>query len=242
MSGSDALGGFLEKWRARWPEWRLAEVFVPLEQRERVVAWFALLQEFDDILNIAGDPLPADAKLGWWGTELRDWAGHRSRHPLGRLLEPVEAPWSALADALPALVAARARAADGGAALAALAGYAQAVVAVEAAVLGGPRAEPRALAAQVLATRLAEAGLQAVPQARQPVDTEATAGRESAQREWAGELLAVWPARVEGAPARRMWAAFARHRLARFADGQLPRPASRWPLRTLWQAWRAAQG
>ena len=107
MSGSDALGGFLEKWRARWPEWRLAEVFVPPEQRQRVVAWFALLQEFEDILNIAGDPLPADAKLGWWATELRDWAGQRSRHPLGRLLEPVPAPWAQLADALPALVAAR---------------------------------------------------------------------------------------------------------------------------------------
>lgn len=74
MAGPTALDSFLDKWRSRWPEWAVAEVFVPVRQRERAVAWFALLQEFDDILNIAGDPLPADAKLGWWGTELRDWA------------------------------------------------------------------------------------------------------------------------------------------------------------------------
>ena len=71
-----------------------------------------LLQEFDDMLNIAGDPLPANAKLGWWGEELRSWAGQRSRHPLGRALEPVRAPWTQLADALPSLIDARDRVAD----------------------------------------------------------------------------------------------------------------------------------
>ena len=241
MTTPTALDSFLDKWRSRWPEWAVAEVFVPEERRATTLAWFALLQEFDDILNIAGDPLPADAKLGWWGTELRDWSGHRSRHPLGRLLEPVPAPWSALADALPALVAARERPVDGAAALASLAGYAQAVAEVEAAVLGGAPPQPRAIAAQVLATRLAEAGLQAVPRARQPSDTESTAARERAQRDWADELLAAWQARAGGAPARRMWAAFARHRLDQFARGRVPQPG-RQPLRLLWRAWRAARG
>ena len=41
--------------------------FVAEPQRELAVAWFALLQEFDDMLNTSGDPLPADAKLAWWG-------------------------------------------------------------------------------------------------------------------------------------------------------------------------------
>lgn len=58
MSSSSALDAFLDKWRRRWPEWAVAEAFVPAPQRARTVAWFALLQEFDDILNIAGDPLP----------------------------------------------------------------------------------------------------------------------------------------------------------------------------------------
>ena len=99
MSDSAALDSFLEKWRARWPEWSVAEVFVAPARRDIVVAWFALLQEFEDVLNIAGDPLPADAKLAWWGEELRGWASQRSRHPLGRRLEPVRADWARLADA-----------------------------------------------------------------------------------------------------------------------------------------------
>lgn len=241
MTTSTALDSFIDKWRGRWPEWPVAEVFVPEAARARTLAWFALLQEFDDILNIAGDPLPADAKLGWWQIELRDWAGHRSRHPLGRLLEPVAAPWSELADALPDLVAARERPDDGRQALAALARYAAAAAAVEAAVLGGPAPQAQALAAQVLATRLAETGLAAVPQSRQPAATDEAAARERAQRDWAGELLGAWPPGVGGAPARRMWSAFARHRLEQFASGRLPQAGGR-PLRTLWQAWRAARG
>jgi hypothetical protein len=241
MTTPTALDSFIDKWRSRWPEWPVAEVFVPEAERARTLAWFALLQEFDDILNIAGDPLPADAKLGWWVTELRDWAGHRSRHPLGRLLEPVSAPWADLAEALPDLVVARTRPLDGTAALAALGRYAAAAAAVEAAVLGGGAPHAPALAAQVLATRLAETGLDAVPQSRQPAGTDEAAARERAQRDWAGELLAAWPPRAGGASARRMWSAFARHRLDQFAGGRLPQPG-RQPLRTLWQAWRAARG
>jgi phytoene/squalene synthetase len=72
---STALDSFLDKWRSRWPEWSVAAPFVAESQRELAVAWFALLQEFDDMLNTSGDPLPADAKLAWWGEELRSWAG-----------------------------------------------------------------------------------------------------------------------------------------------------------------------
>ncbi|WP_372013077.1 isoprenoid biosynthesis enzyme family protein [Pseudoxanthomonas sp. 10H] len=240
MTAPTALDSFLDKWRARWPEWAVAEVFVPEADRARALAWFALLQEFDDILNIAGDPLPADAKLGWWATELRDWAGHRSRHPLGRLLEPVAAPWTRLADALPALTAARARPVDAAAAFASLSGFAHAAAEVEAAVLGGAVPAAEALAAQVLATRLAEAGLAAVPQSRQPAG-EVTAAQEQAQRAWAAELLDAWPARTPGARPRRLWSALARHRLERFAAGSLADVARR-PLRLLWRSWRAARG
>jgi len=237
MSGSQALDSFLDKWRTRWPEWAVAEVFVPLAQRQRTLAWFALLQEFDDILNINGDPLPADAKLGWWGSELRDWAGQRSRHPLGRVLEPVRAPWAQLAEALPELVAARDAAADAGAAFAALERFGQAVAAVEAAVLEGPAPAPRSVVAQVLAQRLAEAGLAAVPRALQSGSAD---GAGQAQRQWAGQLLRDWPARGPGTRPRRVWAALARQRLAPLAAGKAPQPGK--PLRILWQAWRAAAG
>ncbi|RRN55012.1 phytoene/squalene synthase family protein [Pseudoxanthomonas sp. SGNA-20] len=237
MSTPSALDSFLDKWRQRWPEWAVAEVFVPQAERGRVLAWFALLQEFDDILNIAGDPLPADAKLGWWATELADWAGHRSRHPLGRMLEPLPAPWERLAAALPDLVAARARAADPQAALAALQGYTAAVAEVEAVVLGGPAARPQQLAAQVLASRLAEVGQAAVPLSL--LGGEGTAEAERAQRQWAAALLQDWPARVAGAAPRRIWAVLARGRLRPQAAG---RRAQAHPLRILWDSWRAARG
>ena len=136
MSDSAALDSFLEKWRARWPEWSVAEVFVAPARRDIVVAWFALLQEFEDVLNIAGDPLPADAKLAWWGEELRGWASQRSRHPLGRRLEPVRADWARLADALPTLAEARTVPRDREAGFAALSRYGEAVAAVESGVLG----------------------------------------------------------------------------------------------------------
>ena len=41
----DDLDDFLGKWRGRWPEWRIAQVFVPEAQRPLAEAWFALLQE-----------------------------------------------------------------------------------------------------------------------------------------------------------------------------------------------------
>jgi len=37
---------FIAKWRERWPEWNIAEVFVPATQRPLIAAWWALLQEF----------------------------------------------------------------------------------------------------------------------------------------------------------------------------------------------------
>lgn len=239
MNDTTALDSFLDKWRTRWPEWSVAEVFVPLEQRQATVAWFALLQEFDDILNVAGDPLPADAKLGWWVNELRDWAGHRSRHPLGRLLEPVQAPWAPLSAALNGLVAARARPANGEAAQLALHAYAAAVAAVDAALFpdGRPLA-PEVVSAQVLATRLAEAGIGAVPDVF--AAAAGTAAQERAQRDWAAWLLKTWPRRGGGGRPRRIWAALARRRLEAFAGGHLPRSVQQ-PLRILWVAWRAAR-
>lgn len=241
MTTPTALDSFLDKWRGRWPEWPVAEVFLATPGRDRMVAWFALLQEFDDILNVAGDPLPADAKLGWWAAELRDWDAHRSRHPLGRLLEPVAAPWARLADALPTLIEARGQADGGDAALASVSGYAEAVCDVETELLGGARPAPVALAAQVLAARLAQAGPLAVPRALEVAPVRNAASPDQAQRDWARELLLRWPATSAAARARRIYASFARQRLQRLADGGPSLPV-RQPLGDLWRAWRAASG
>jgi len=232
---SSALDSFLDKWRARWPEWSVAEPFVAPAHRARTVAWFSLLQEFDDMLNTSGDPLPADAKLAWWGEELRSWAVQRSRHPLGRVLEPVRAPWVALADALPSLVQARAVALDPAAAETTLAEYSAAVAAVESVMFEDrPRAgADRAVLRQTLAQRLFDAGVAGVP--RSLLDQDATL----ASRRWAGELLAGWPLRVPGPRPRRIWAVLARARLQAQASGK---PIEATPVRTLLRVWWAAHG
>lgn len=238
MSDSIALDTFLDKWRARWPEWSVADVFVAPGRRALAMAWFALLQEFEDILNVAGDPLPADAKLAWWSEELRSWAVQRSRHPLGRLLEPLPAPWPQLAEALPVLAEARARPADAAAAFAGLHAFGRAVAAVEAAVLGRAPV-PEHVVAQILAARLAEAGPQAVPAAFAPVEEGADPG--AAQRAWARYLQARWPAVQDGARERRILSRYARGRLQRYARAGQPAALPAQPALLL-SGWWAARG
>jgi hypothetical protein len=234
MSSTSALDAFLDKWRSRWPEWTVAETFVPEPQRTRAVAWFALLQEFDDILNIAGDPLPADAKLAWWGEELRSWAGQRSRHPLGRVLEPVSAPWAQLADALPGLLASRAAAADPAHAYERLEAFALAAAQVECALFEGQRDAAAALATQVLAQRLADAGIAAVP-----LSLRGDGDAAQAQQRWAQALLQRWPRRVDGPRPRRIVSALARARIAQQARAARKPPSQ---MATLWRAWWAGLG
>jgi phytoene/squalene synthetase len=236
MSDSTALDSFLEKWRTRWPEWRVVEVFVPASQRQLAVAWFALLQEFADAMNIVGDPLPADAKLMWWGEELRDWGRQRSRHPLGRVLEPQGAPWHALAETLPALIEARAKPASGDAAFAQLAQLASAIVQVELALFqvisDDAPAQAQAISAQLLAARLEQAGSEALP-------ADAGDQRALSELDWARALQLRWPISGGAAP-RRLWSALARSRLRRFqgtGEGIAPLP----PARALWLGWRAAR-
>jgi hypothetical protein len=238
MTDSTALDSFLDKWRTRWPEWRVVEVFVPVAQRQLAIAWFALLQEFTDAMNIAGDPLPADAKLAWWGEELRDWSRQRSRHPLGRVLEPNRAPWFELAETLPVLIRLRERPQDPAAAFELVQPLATAVANVESALFGaaaGVVGQPlvRSISAQWLATRLDGAGDAAVP-------VHSGNHADPSQRGWSQELLEQWPARNGDAVPRRLWSALARSRLRRFtAAGEGYAPLS--PVRALWLGWRMAR-
>jgi phytoene/squalene synthetase len=226
---SSALDSFLDKWRDRWPEWTFVERFVDPAHRERAVAWFALLQEFDDMLNASGDTTPSDAKLAWWGEELRSWDGQRSRHPLGRVLEPVRAPWAQLAEALPGLIDARERAADAAQARAGLAAYAAAVAAVEAVVFNDQpaKAAADAVLTQTLAQRVQDLGGAAVPRA---------VGEDA---QWQQQLLAAWPSRVAGPRPRRLYASLARARLQALLKGGEYHPS---PALLLWRSWWVARG
>ena len=134
------VASFIDKWRSRWPEWRIAEVFVPAGQRSVAEAWFTLLQELYESAWGGSDPTPGLAKLAWWHEELEGWAKGARRHPLGELLQRQPAPWSALGRSLNALPATRGQPAAEAAG--ALAGLATAACTCEAELFPGQRQAP----------------------------------------------------------------------------------------------------
>lgn len=225
MTQHDDIDDFLGKWRGRWPEWRIAQVFVPEAQRPLAEAWFALLQEWTDAAWAGDDPTPGAAKLGWWQEELRGWSKGVRRHPLGRVLQKQPAPWSVLADALPALQAVREPMrgwASPDDARIALKPLADAIAACEAVLFAADQVGEgdafSILAAHALWHR----------------EDDGTAGRA---RDWAGRLAARVPNRAATRP-RRIHDALTSGRLVRLAGSgditALP------PLAALWRSWRAA--
>ena len=233
MSDQAALEAFLDKWRARWPEWRIAEVFVAAQQRATTLAWLALRQELADAAWAGADPRPGAAKLAWWSDELRGWAQGRRRHPLGLVLQRVAAPWDALAGALPALEAAREGSLQPGAGLAALHATLAPFVVAAATVSGTIPTDADRGAAPVAGEKPSNALAATLPAMR--------ALARDGDREGAKVLLDAWPSRPAGTRADRIFAALARERLrALRAHGGHRNPApSHW--HTLWAAWRAGR-
>jgi hypothetical protein len=240
LNDHGSIAGFLDKWRARWPEWRVAEVFVPAAQREYALAWFALRQELTDAAWAGADPRPGETKLGWWSEELLGWAQGRRRHPLGFVLQRLPAPWMLLGTCLPALRASRERPADTEQAIAVLEPFAEAVAGTAATLFTSTTPAP---ASSAVIGLLAERALLDVA-AAVPLQTRARLGPAAAPqlvaRAWAEELLRRWPSPYDGARPGRIHAAMVRERLARMAAGHAATPPAR--LTTLRSAWRAARG
>jgi phytoene/squalene synthetase len=210
--------GFVDKWRMRWPEWQVAEVFLPGEGRERWLAWFALRQELIDAAWAGADPRPGEAKLGWWVEELQGWSQGRRRHPLGAGLQSLPAPWARLAAGLPALAAARG-AIDMDIGRKTLAPFADAIADVDEAL--ATDAHVAGAADTVVFGLLGQRALLA--------DDGALAK----------ELLRYWPP-LQGARGERILAALLRERLRRqAADAGVAQGLPRW--RVLAIAWRAAR-
>lgn len=238
----DGLGAFVGKWRTRWPEWAVAEVFVPAAHRPVALAWAALQQELADAAWGGSDASPGQAKLLWWQEELQGWTLGRRRHPLGTELQRLGAPWEDLAAALPTLRDSRERPADPDEAFAQLQAPATAAAAIERVLFGGRPVEAatvRLVAASWLQARLARDAAAAVPlSALAGVDRNRDPSHRGldAGAAWRVELLRQWPAAGEATRPRRLWAALARARLARGDAGQ---PLAAWPA--LWAAWRAAR-
>ena len=237
MSDAEALAGFIDKWRERWPEWRIAEVFVPPHLRGTSVAWFALQQELAEAAWGGSDPRPGEAKLSWWAEELQGWSQGRRRHPLGLVLQRLPAPWLRLAASVPALIASRESSAGREQAFETIAPVALAISTIDAAVFDAAPADGNN-ANTLLALQLLALGVAAVP-----LQVRARIGNDDADlaaRAWAGDLLQAWPV-AAGARPLRLREALLRERLRRFAAGGArlqPVPA----LATLRAAWRAARG
>ncbi len=223
MIDASSLDSFLAKWQAQWPEWGVAEVFLPAAQRQRTRAWLALRGELAEAAWGGEDPTPGAAKLGWWEEELAGWSRGARRHPLGLVLQKLPVDWRALAAGIPALRASRSPEGDRAAALRGLAPFAGAVTTVSAELFDAALPAPaQAMADALLAEwvlRLPERG---VPAAGTDVPS----------------LLAQPPLR-DGARPERLHAALVRGRLRRLSRGRSgPLP----PLAVLFAAWRAARG
>lgn len=230
-SDADALETFIDKWRARWPEWSVAEVFVPSTQRAKALAWAALQQELTDAAWGGSDPRPGEAKLAWWQEELQGWSLGRRRHPLGITLQRLPAPWGQLAASLPALRDSRERPRDEDEAFAALQPFAAAVATVDAALFEGQGDAATLIAANLLQQRL----LHDAPAAA-PLSVLARVGEGDVAAIWGQVLRQRWPDAAGATRPRRLWAALARARLQR-GDAVRPLPAPK----ALWTAWRAAR-
>ena len=234
-AGAEALDAFIGKWRARWPEWSVAEVFVAPAQRPVALAWAALQQELTDAAWGGSDARPGEAKLLWWQEELHGWSLGRRRHPLGGALQRQPAPWSELAAALPGLRDSRERPADREESVAQLLPLASVAAAIEQGLFGGLQTTTsieRLIVATWLQARLARDGATAVPLSA----LAQRAGESAGEAAWRDELLRHWPAADGATVPRRLWAAIARARLARGAPGQ---PLAPWMA--LWAAWRGAR-
>lgn len=225
MNDSTAQESFVDKWRTQWPEWGVAAVFVPPEQRPRVSAWFALLQELLHAAWTGQEAAPGLAKLAWWQDELQGWAKGGRRHPLGEVLQKHAAPWGALALALNGMPATRESMASDPAAATEVLPLARAILGCEAVLFGGVTATdgpPRsgdelAVITDLLSERALLVG-----------DLETT-----------GRLLKMpFPPAGRSRP-RRMQAAILRGRLAQLQCGRPGTPVPAW--RSLMGAWRAAR-
>lgn len=228
-----ALAGFIAKWTARWPEWAVAEVFVPRNQREVAEAWATLQQELGDAAWAGSDAIPGQAKLSWWQEELTGWSRGLRRHPLGLVLQRQSAPWAQLGAALTSLAESRGRPATADEAFAALTPFAAAAAAVDAALFDGGHAvsDVAVVTATLLQARFAQPG-----DGHVPLEVLAEGGPADPRPRWAQALDRGWPVAVAGSRARRVWAGLAR---ARLRQTDPARPLSSW--RTLLVTWSAAR-
>lgn len=251
----EGLRAAFAKSAAHEPIHGVAAGFVPVESRAIFMAWVALLDELRECAFELSDPRVTAVKAGWWAEELDGVARGAARHPLTRALVRRGGPWNGLGDALLAVAADDAPAANREAALAAIQPLAGALVRVEAHLFDAVpeiEAHGRTLAVHWLRIRL-ERGRAAPDRGRVPLALFARHGlrrdelddssAEALRRDWAGQLLDALPSHVPAGWAypRSITLHADRQTLDRLAQG---RARERGPLGgflDVWTAWRCAR-
>jgi len=214
---------FIAKWHERWPEWAIAEVFIPPAQRPLVAAWFTLLQEFMLAAWAGREPAPGVAKLAWWQDELNGWAKGRRRHPLGEILLAKPLPWAQLAHALNGLSVSRDQVPESVTAAVDLVPLARVLAVCEAALFGtAPAADTDDQ--PILLDLLTEQSL--------------LRGDTASATRFLAERASLPKLAIPPRP-RRLQSAILGGRLRQLCRGQPQRPLPAW--RSLLSAWRAAR-
>lgn len=251
----EGLRAAFAKVAAREPIHRAAAGFVPVESRAIFMAWVALLDELRECAFELSDPRVIAVKAGWWAEELEGVARGAARHPLTRALVRRGGPWSDVAEALLAVAADDAPAANRDAAFAALQPLAGALVRVEAHLFDAVpdiEAQGRALAVHWLRLRL-ERGRAAPDRGRVPLTLFARHGlrrdeldgasAEGLRRDWAGQLLDALPTRAPTgwAYARSIMLHADIGALTPLAQGRVHERGVLGGFLDVWAAWRCAR-
>ncbi len=63
-------------------------LFLPAARRRAITALYAYCREIDDAVDEASDPSVAQAKLGWWSSEIERLFARDPQHPVTRALAP----------------------------------------------------------------------------------------------------------------------------------------------------------
>jgi phytoene synthase len=70
-----------------------AFLFLPAPRRRAITALYAYCREVDDVVDDAGDPAVAQAKLAWWSQEIDRLYQGAAQHPVTRALAPHVEPF-----------------------------------------------------------------------------------------------------------------------------------------------------
>lgn len=224
---SEVLQSYLDSWRRDWPEWSIAERFIPQSLRTVAQAWFAVQQQWEGLLPAASESMATAAKQAWWKHEIDNWQQGQALHPLGSVLCVITAPWAQLATTMTCLQTLQCTSADVRHGYQELWAMIHALATIDNHLFGRTvSSDPQALLIQWLDARRRRGGAGASPP-----------GQTADQ--WRQQLLTMWPNKPSLARPRRIWLALIRRRIQ---DPLISQRSRGDVFVQLWRSWQVAMG